>query len=316
MTDDVCKRLEQDYEENHRRASNLTVSYQYHQNGKSISQSRTLPLAGYKADRIASQALSIISKSIDKPIVALSIAGSKFIDAQNDGSFVNYFKTTQKQSQQVNSDFKESGENLDLGSFDSEYEKISLEENYDDTDVESRINVKLREIFPDLENIDPAVVELLPSELQQEARVYLKSDNKVDSQDEIKNEEKLKTVSIKSPQNKVKNGKKSVKSSNGGKTSNSSNKSGEKNQSNIKNFVVKNNNDTSMMIRCCECNQMILNEKYLEHCDYHVAHNLQMNINQPSNRGTNSANKRNRDAGSTPKSNKKKKSIESYFCSR
>ncbi|CAG5100987.1 Similar to DNApol-eta: DNApol-eta (Drosophila melanogaster) [Cotesia congregata] len=324
LTDDVCNRLEQDYEENHRRASNLTISYQYYQNGKSISQSRTLPLAGYKANRIASQALSIISKSIDKPIVALSIAGGKFIDAQNDGSFVNYFKTIQKQSQQANSDFRqESDENLDLGNFDSEdcdvegIEKVSLEENYVDTVVESRINVKLREIFPDLENIDPAVVELLPSELQQAARVYLKSDNKVpdnvkSSQDKIKNEEKLKPVSIKSPQNKVKNGKKYVKS----KSSNSNNKSCEKNQSNINKFVVKNNNDTSMMIRCSECNQMILNEKYLEHCDYHVAHNLQKNINQPSNSGTSSANKRNRDAGSTPKSNKKKKSIKSYFCSK
>ncbi|KAH0534997.1 hypothetical protein KQX54_011609 [Cotesia glomerata] len=187
-----------------------------------LDASLPLPLSGYKADRIASQALSIISK----PIVAQSIAGGKFTDAQNDGSFVKYFKTTQKQSQQAN-DFEESGKNLDLGSFDTEdrdgegIEKVSLKENDDDTIVVSRINVKLRETFPDLEKIDLTVVELLPSELQQEARF---------SHDNIKNEEKLKTVNIKSPQSKVKNGKKSVepKSMTGNKTSNSSNKSCEK----------------------------------------------------------------------------------------
>ncbi|KAH0563764.1 hypothetical protein KQX54_006102 [Cotesia glomerata] len=153
--------------------------------------------------------------------------------------------TNGKQSQQANNHFKESGENLNLGCFDfedrdgEEIEKVSLEENDNDTVIVSRINVKLREIFPNLENIDPTVVELLPSVLQQEARVYLKTDNKVNvkfSQDKFKNEEKLKTVSIKSSQNEVINGKKSVKpkSSNGNKTSNSSNKSCEKNQSNIK----------------------------------------------------------------------------------
>ncbi|XP_057323568.1 DNA polymerase eta-like [Microplitis mediator] len=307
LTDDVCGRLEQDYEENHRRASNLTISYQCHQAGKNISQSRTLPLAGYNPERIASQAFSIISKSIDKPIVALSIAGGKFIDAQNDGSFVNYFKTVQKRSEKISNSGTDENFCPDSPSEDRELEGIGniyFEENdcekTDDSKVliNNRVNVKLREIFPDLDNIDPVVVELLPPELQEEARVHLNFRSK---------------LSIMSPENKIKNEEKSKavkpKSS---KSSSSSSSKCEKNQSNIKKFFVKNSSDSSSMIRCCECNQMILNEKYLEHCDYHVAHNLQKDINQSLSSEVSSG-KRNRDGGNTPKTNKKKKSIESYF---
>ncbi|XP_044009993.1 DNA polymerase eta-like [Aphidius gifuensis] len=105
LSEDISERLEQDLQDNSRRATALTVSYQYVRDKKNISQSRTSTLTSYKAEKISSHAFDIIKKTMQTP--------------------VSYLK-----------------------------------------------------LFPDLDNIDSSIVELLPSELQQEAKIYLKSNDK------------------------------------------------------------------------------------------------------------------------------------------
>ncbi|XP_076375995.1 DNA polymerase eta isoform X2 [Megalopta genalis] len=116
---------------------------------------------------------------------------------------------------------------------------------------------KLQEIFPDLNDIDPSIVGLLPIELQEEAKIYMKAQTKKNTKESsLKN---LKTKSkFKSSTSKVKN--------NG-----------------IYNFLVKRppNVINVPSKQCLQCYQMIALSRYNEHCDFHMAENLQRELNNP-----------------------------------
>ncbi|KAK0173566.1 hypothetical protein PV328_006742 [Microctonus aethiopoides] len=309
LATDVSNRLQQDMEANNRRATTITISYQFYRANKTISQSRTLPLASYKAERIINQTLDIV-KLLDKPIVALSIATSKFVPIENNGNFINYFKiNTMKQDEEAEEEetevkiekeadyYTDSKIDVDVNNIE-EIENIPLKETNINCDNAIAIEKKnplaqLQEIFPNLDEIDLSIVQLLPLDLQREAKNYIKSKkNILNVSPSVKNNSK--TISPKT---------KSIKS-----------KSLDKNPKNtIQNFLIKTNEDVSSMVRCVHCSQMIKIEKYLEHTDFHVAYDLQKNINQSINNAAESSSKRTREKTTTPKSNKKMKGIESYF---
>lgn len=125
-------------------------------------------------------------------------------------------------------------------------------------------SVRLREIFPDLNDIDPDILSLLPADLQEEARLYMKSRGK--KQENIKVARELpKTGRGRPSKSKV------------------AGKSG-KRRSPLYNFLINTNpseHDVPLE-RCAECNQMIPMTKFSEHVDFHVAQNLYQEINKPT----------------------------------
>ncbi|XP_076280998.1 DNA polymerase eta [Lasioglossum baleicum] len=119
---------------------------------------------------------------------------------------------------------------------------------------------KLQEIFPDLNDIDPSVVSLLPIELQEEAKLYMKAQTKKD----------IKESSIKNSRTKSKS---------------KCNTSKVKSNNAMYNFLVKRDPTSIVGVpskQCLQCYQMIALSRYNEHCDFHMAENLQRELNTPT----------------------------------
>lgn len=475
---ELSDRLEQDLEENQRRATSVTISYHYYQDRKIIAQSKVCSLPSYKAEKIASICVDVISKALQKPIALISMSAAKFVPSKGSESFKNFFKAPSKPAvatkteivaaktesvataepvefnsnciskqgannendsknktdddvDDISSDklektceeklkisqvkdackkteskvlntppsnlksklgspkslnlnktlngenFKNSffmnilksskssfdpkpsvstfkileessegscGNHKSINDDDNEDQSIPKEKkvntedsmsDYESPDIFaesqpqdiSRINeqvcidrkndgetkktninedlVKLKEIFPDLDNIDRSVMQLLPIELQRAANEYL---------------QRKKSVDI-SPKSKKNNTKNSTTKTKGQK----SKPEKPKKDNLIYNFLTKNSaGDDSTMKLCPECNQMIKEDKFAEHSDFHVAKNLHLAINQPatvtavvsetpsdSDTGTPTA-KRKMNLNSS-KSNKKPRNIQSFF---
>ncbi|NP_001127801.1 DNA-directed DNA polymerase eta [Nasonia vitripennis] len=378
LSAEVCERLEQDLEENERKASQLIVSFQYCQDKKLVSQSRTVALTSYKQEKVAEQSLNIVVKATQQLLISfLGLSAGKFIKAKGSENFMNFFKsgTSDKVSTVTNSNvennivkidevnddvqmseamdgnriveqvevfkanlkpstsskvsrrsspcskiqktlktdnFKKSffmnilkdkqpkNENLEpeikLDNHSDEidcdneiesHENSNPEElgnNTDETEnvassskimshpqshstITNTASVGLQEIFPDLNDIDPNIVRLLPPHLQEEARKFLKkneSRNKTSDTNKLKNNE-----TNKSTKNKVSK----IKSTN--------------EKPRIQNFFIKTdvNSDSTFnnFKKCTQCGQSILVEKFDEHNDYHVAQNLQKEMNRMTN---------------------------------
>ena len=138
----------------------------------------------------------------------------------------------------------------------------NLESQFKNGSKNNEASVRLQEIFPDLNDIDPNIVRMLPSHLQDEAKRYLKI---------------VEFRNTNSVPNKVKN--KEINKTSKGKSKSSNQKPS------IQNFFINTdvNNDSSNNLRkCSQCYQLILVDKFDEHSDYHVAQNLQKEINQMS----------------------------------
>ncbi|XP_054000230.1 DNA polymerase eta [Hylaeus anthracinus] len=412
---EVCERLEQDLEENERRATLLTICYHYYQNKNVVSQSRSCTLNSYKPEKMASRCVEMISKSTQCPVAYIGLSVGKFIPAKGSENFMNFFKTSRLEQQQKTSvqpsievkhtestntsietvidninkntnmnsndnkmenpsnnivndvaknckssvqlsertpdmeincspttrrlnnlitslnqpnkkktfhERKDSNSNLNesldqdqfkesfflnvfnpkdskikdtaihetdltefnkdenVGKTDNDYNKSeSGEIDFDTAQCSSsefvqtsanviikensrasnfRSTIKLEEIFPDLNDIDPNVVALLPLDLQNEAKLYIKKQSK-----------KNNTRETVTKNTKIKNKSKSNVSK--GKKSNG-----------IYNFLVK-KDPTKVIdvpsVRCLQCHDTIPVSKYDEHCDFHVAENLQKKIN-------------------------------------
>lgn len=138
-----------------------------------------------------------------------------------------------------------------------------IEDNNERTSAQEP-SVRLREIFPNLNDIDPDILSLLPANLQEEAKLYMKSH--VNKQETIKVTREL-----------PKTGRgKSSKSKLAGKS--------DKRRSPLYNFLIKTNSGEHdvPLERCAECDQMIPMTKFSEHVDFHVAQNLYQEINKPT----------------------------------
>ncbi|XP_011865850.1 PREDICTED: DNA polymerase eta [Vollenhovia emeryi] len=125
-------------------------------------------------------------------------------------------------------------------------------------------SVRLREIFPNLDDIDPDILSLLPADLQEEARLYVKSRGR--KQENLKVARELPRTGRGRPS----------KSKPAGKSG--------KRRSPLYNFLIKTNageHDVPLE-RCAECDQMIPVTRFSEHADFHVAQNLYREINKPS----------------------------------
>lgn len=121
--------------------------------------------------------------------------------------------------------------------------------------------VRLEEIFPNLDDIDPDILSLLPADLQEEARLYMKSCGK-------------KQESIKVAREFPKTGK--------GRPSKSKIVGNRRNL--LSNFLIKTNTGEHdvPLERCAECDQMIPVTRFSEHMDFHVAQNLYQELNKPT----------------------------------
>ncbi|CAL7936627.1 unnamed protein product [Xylocopa violacea] len=406
LSAEVCERLEQDLEENERRATLVTICYHYYQNKTTISQSRSYTLNSYKPEKMANRCVDIISKHTQCPIAYLGISAGKFIPAkgseefrkffnsnkikhletdsktitnleidkiidsnndetqkvsneckdlaqnsrvavilgeQNPGTEINLSPTSRKLNNLINSlnerdkrkefrekksnssttndslhqnDFKESffmnafntkesklkdtntydielnDKNMDIkiedlnknnknsekvnsdGKLDldakenncKEYTNKEIEKGSSSSGVRLNQNatitvqnsIKLEEIFPDLNNIDCSVVALLPSHLQEEAKLYIKAQNKKTN---------MKETVVKTSKGKIKSKTNTLK----GKKSND-----------ISNFLIKQNSFNLINTpskQCLKCYQMIPISRYQEHCDFHLAESLQWEVN-------------------------------------
>ncbi|XP_024941471.1 DNA polymerase eta isoform X2 [Cephus cinctus] len=388
---DVCDRLEQDFEENQRRATLLTVSYHYYQNKTTVSQSRSCPLISYKPDKITSQTIEIVTKSTQQPIAFLGISVGKFKQSKGSNNFINYFKpnnlivsrttdtsdssvdkndtqcndalpvtqndindTTQhdkssksffmnafsnvnkisnksvKNSNEHFNDHEEdtvhvvsdshdrlgtsetienktddkydledskrksieklssttntdninheeddhgsimgSSDNNSLSNHQSSVHSVSILEsnalcsrNHDNFRENNETLVELREIFPDLNDIDPQIVSLLPEKLQREANLILKARKK----NPVSNASTGKTGKVKPNKSNKSNGSKSVKNNNS-----------------ISAFLKKCNpsiDSTNSLKKCLQCDQLIKVERHDEHMDFHIAQDLQQAMNE------------------------------------
>ncbi|KAK1131495.1 hypothetical protein K0M31_017778 [Melipona bicolor] len=423
LSAEVCERLEQDLEENERRATLITIYYHYYQNGTTISQSRSCTLNSYKPENMATRCVQIVSKSMQCPIAFLGISAGKFIPAKGSDNFRNFFKSNELESRKkidiqtenekigniclvedsikkiknnlgvdknigigsnsdkinnnkqnnklkyieksfrinaqlteynydartdssptsrrldnlinslnerneikilckkkanyfnlsdpldqndlkgsffmnvfnseesnskntcinnielngnVNMDIKceninknnikngesNSDENLDLNIKDKIYVNDEIENKATSSNTKLNENneqdvIQLQEIFPDLNNIDPNVVALLPSYLQEEAKLHMRLKDKRDNTKEIL----MKTSKRK---NKCTTNTLKVKKSN-----------------DISNFLIKKSLSNLIEVpskQCLKCYQMIPISKYQEHCDFHVAESLQWDI--------------------------------------
>ncbi|XP_071558599.1 DNA polymerase eta [Temnothorax nylanderi] len=136
-----------------------------------------------------------------------------------------------------------------------------MEESNERTSAQNP-SVRLREIFPNLDDIDPDILSLLPADLQEEARRYMKSNNK--KQENIKAIRELPKAGRGRPS----------KSKLAGKSG--------KRRSPLYNFLIKTNSDDVPLERCAECDQMIPKTRFNEHVDFHVAQNLYQEINKPT----------------------------------
>lgn len=443
LSAEVCERLEQDLEENERRATLLTICYHYYQNKTVISQSRSCTLNSYKPEKMALRCVEIVSKSTQCPVAYLGLSAGKFIQAKGSENFRNFFKsdklkhypktdlqtenkemeyiplrsytadsnativtctdtemkwvsndevkgvahdprasiqlndkapntktdwsptsrklnnlirslndrnerkTSSKKKSNSNShlndsldknEFKQSffmnvfnSKEIDLhhtstcGTALAEFDekenadecdsviehttKIDETEDIEEicvipesSDKESCLNeldsnmkrcdykesirnrieegqscssadknkgnesinvqsiVKLQEIFPDLNNIDPSVVALLPSDLQEEAKLHVKAQNK-------KSNTKETAAKNSRAKSKIKTHVSKGKRNNG-----------------IYSFLIKRDVSNFSEVpskKCPQCHQMIPVVRYDEHCDFHVAENLQRELNNP-----------------------------------
>ena len=439
LSAEVCDRLEQDLEENERRATLLTICYQYYQNKTTVSQSRSCTLTSYKPEKMASRCVEIVSKSTQRPIAYLGISTGKFIQAKGSENFRNFFKSTKLEHRQEadaqtekkyaqsasrviekvadnlkinattnNADAKSvpnskvrdvaqnskssvqssernpnaqidwsptsrklnslitslnernkrkafsekrmnnshSDDPLDQNEYkesffvnifnpketksrdvytretalidENENAKRATENDCNISREELRVNekdnerdsdefhvveeqcsnkrsisneveqgqssssvirdrndetnnlrntVKLQEIFPDLNDIDASVVALLPPELQDEAKLYMK----------VQSRKTTSTKEIVVKNSKVKS--KSKTNVTKGKKSNG-----------IYSFLVRKDSINFIQEpskKCLQCCQMIPILKYDEHCDFHVAENLQRELNNPALQGVN-----------------------------
>lgn len=121
----------------------------------------------------------------------------------------------------------------------------------------------LREIFPNLDDMDPDILLLLPPDLQEEARSYARArDNKRENLAKISRDLPAKTAKGKSGKSKA--------------------VSKTKHSPLLDNFLIK-TNSSEPLERCTECGQMIPVTRYGEHTDFHVAQNLYQEINKPEN---------------------------------
>lgn len=138
----------------------------------------------------------------------------------------------------------------------------SLKKSNKETFVQDT-SIQLREIFPNLDDIDPDILSLLPADLQEEAKLYAKSRDK-----------KQENVKIIRDLPKTGRGRPS-KSKIAGKN--------DKKHNPLYNFLIK--TDSSKhdvpLERCAECDQVIPITKFDEHVDFHVAQNLYREINKP-----------------------------------
>ncbi|KAJ8681774.1 hypothetical protein QAD02_017566 [Eretmocerus hayati] len=413
LAEEVCERLEQDSEENERRASLLTVSFQFYQNNSAVSQSRSIALSAYKPEKLAKQCSNIVKKATQlQPISFLGLSAGKFIKARGSENFVNFFKksdennrTRQDMKLNVEADYEteEAVEDNDI-SFEEtvinaeekgfeEYQKcmdseknctpstsratndeksspcstiqsslktdnfkqsffmnilkekrsisedselplakpnlssnsqgirkntkaiVSLSESKgkseskmhlkEDDKIESLDEsstnenegamVELKEIFPDLNDMDPHIIRMLPIHLQQEANKFLRNISKTRQNGKIRETKSKKrdTIpdtslgncdetheSLEKARTKLKDV--NTKQSRGRPPKNKSLSS----KSNIQNFFIKtavNGDSDCNFKKCMQCDQLILISKFDEHNDFHVAQNLQTEMNRMSN---------------------------------
>ncbi|XP_014469097.1 PREDICTED: DNA polymerase eta [Dinoponera quadriceps] len=201
-------------------------------------------------------------------------------DFQN-SFFMNIFKTDKKDNCENGScgatEESERGEQSAVKSLDTSNSDLYILENEDENDHErpssSRAAILvhdssekkestvqnpstlLREIFPNLDDMDPNILLILPPDLQEEARSYVRSRDK--KREKVSRDPPAKTAKRRPGKSKAK-----------------------RRSPLLDNFLIK-TDSSEPLERCAECGQMIPVTRYDEHTDFHIAQNLYREINKP-----------------------------------
>lgn len=144
----------------------------------------------------------------------------------------------------------------------------SNNQNSDESNEEisaQKPSVRLLEIFPNVNDIDPDVLSLLPADLQEEAKLLMKSRNK-----------KQESIKIARDLPKSTKGRPSKSKAAG--------KSDKTRRRPLSNFLIRTDSSEQdvPLERCAECGQMIPLTRFSEHTDFHVAQNIYREINKPT----------------------------------
>lgn len=99
LAEEISERLDQDMEENNRRAKQMIVSFAQEVNKNDVSSSRTVPLNSYDATRIVQDAFEVLKKFCMKSdgsfsIKFLGISAGKFEDCKNQNRIKKFFQST------------------------------------------------------------------------------------------------------------------------------------------------------------------------------------------------------------------------------
>lgn len=146
---------------------------------------------------------------------------------------------------------------------------------------------RLREIFPDFDDIDLSVVQLLPQDLQEAAKKIMgakkvKLNKNIKKSGKVKVQKSVQSSSVKTDSNE--NAKKPP--SNRGRPRKIVRKQSQKS---VQNFFIRTDlKDREMNLKkCSACDQWIEIKNFISHNDFHVAQNLQSEISRTLDREDN-----------------------------
>ncbi|KAF5282261.1 hypothetical protein FQR65_LT14393 [Abscondita terminalis] len=97
LAEEISDRLQKDFEENNRKAKQITIVFSQENNGKDVSSSRVHALSSHEVDRIAHDTFEVVKKNCMRPngtfcVKYLGIHASKFEECRKVNAITSFFK--------------------------------------------------------------------------------------------------------------------------------------------------------------------------------------------------------------------------------
>ncbi|KAK4873192.1 hypothetical protein RN001_015221 [Aquatica leii] len=97
LAEEISERLQKDFEENNRKAKQISIVFSQEVNGKDVSNSRVHPLTSHDVEKIAQDTFGVIKKNCMKPngsfcVKYLGIHASKFEECRKVNAITSFFK--------------------------------------------------------------------------------------------------------------------------------------------------------------------------------------------------------------------------------
>ncbi|CAB0036918.1 unnamed protein product [Trichogramma brassicae] len=258
LSSEISERLEQDFEENERKATSLTVSFHYIQNKKVISQSRGFALTTYKQEKIAEMSINAVLKVTQHlPISFLGVSAGKFIKSRGSENLKKFFKP----SSSLNN--LQGSEKEDVNNFIDEHVELIKK-------LKSQITNSNSSNENNSETLKNVSIPIEQSSNSQSCSTSLKINDKFSPcsklQKSLQREKFKQSFFINVlKENKLKNHKCDDDGPIEGKDK--------------RDKRTGTNNKGENFKKCLQCHQLISTNKFEEHNDYHMAQNVQLEMN-------------------------------------